>query len=365
MVIPELPQYLSSIGGEDYKGYIIALFTLTAGLSRPFSGKLADTVGRIPVMVVGALVCFISGFIYPFTTTVLAFLALRFFHGFSTGFKPTGTSAYVGDIVPFNRRGEAMGILGVSASTGMAMGPAVGGYMALAYGVDIMFYMSSLLGLLSVAVLLGMSETVSAKVPFSLSLLRISRRDIYEPKVLPPSIVMLLSGYSFGLILTIIPDYSLYVGVANKGLFFAYFTAASIFVRLIAGKASDRYGRAAVLKVSTAGLTFSMAFLALATSPWSFFLAALFLGLAAGTNTPTIFAWTIDLSDPRHRGKAMATMYIALEIGIGLGALCSGWIFNNQSYMFVWTFLSGAFFASLAFIYLLFGSYSSPVLGEV
>jgi len=31
MIIPELPAYLSSLGGEDYKGLIIALFTLTAG----------------------------------------------------------------------------------------------------------------------------------------------------------------------------------------------------------------------------------------------------------------------------------------------------------------------------------------------
>jgi MFS family permease len=53
MIVPELPSYLDSMGGGDYKGLIIALFTVTAGLSRPFSGKLADKVGRIPVMVVG------------------------------------------------------------------------------------------------------------------------------------------------------------------------------------------------------------------------------------------------------------------------------------------------------------------------
>ena len=118
MMIPELPEYLTSLGGADYKGYIIALFTLSAALSRPFSGKLADTIGRIPVMVFGASVCFILGFLYPAVGTVWAFLLLRFFHGFSTGFKPTGTSAYVADVVPENRRGEAMGLLGVFGSLG-------------------------------------------------------------------------------------------------------------------------------------------------------------------------------------------------------------------------------------------------------
>src|SRR5690606_26392454 len=57
MIIPELPNYLSSLGGGEHKGLIIALFTLTAGISRPFSGKLTDQWGRVPVMAVGSIVC--------------------------------------------------------------------------------------------------------------------------------------------------------------------------------------------------------------------------------------------------------------------------------------------------------------------
>ncbi|MCB0677887.1 MAG: MFS transporter, partial [Saprospiraceae bacterium] len=100
MIIPELPAYLSSLGGEDYKGLIISLFTLTAGLSRPFSGKLTDTIGRVPVMVIGTLVCVVCSLLYPFLSSVAGFLLLRLFHGFSTGFKPTASTAYVADIVP-------------------------------------------------------------------------------------------------------------------------------------------------------------------------------------------------------------------------------------------------------------------------
>ena len=92
MMIPELPSYLSAMGGSAYKGWIIALFTITAGISRPFSGKLADTVGRLPVMYIGTLACVICSTLYPVFGFVAGFLALRFFHGFSTGFKPTGTA---------------------------------------------------------------------------------------------------------------------------------------------------------------------------------------------------------------------------------------------------------------------------------
>src|SRR5687768_18566604 len=82
MLIPELPAYLSSLGGSGYKGYIIGLFTLTAGLSRPFSGRLTDTIGRVPVMAIGSFVCVVCILLYQLLSTVAWFLLLRLFHGF-------------------------------------------------------------------------------------------------------------------------------------------------------------------------------------------------------------------------------------------------------------------------------------------
>ena len=84
MMIPELPGYLTNLGGQDYKGLIISLFTLMAGISRPFSGKLTDTVGRVPVMIFGSLVCVVCSFSYTLFAGVAGFLFLRFVHGFST-----------------------------------------------------------------------------------------------------------------------------------------------------------------------------------------------------------------------------------------------------------------------------------------
>lgn len=352
MIIPELPDYLRGIGGEEYIGYIIALFTLTAGLSRPISGKLTDTIGRIPVMIIGALVCFIVGFIYPFTTTVFTFLLLRFFHGFSTGFKPTGTAAYVADVVPEHRKGEAMGILGIAGSIGMAAGPALGGTIAIHFGTTSMFYTSSVVALLSIAVLMGMKETVDNKQKFNWSLLIIYPREILEFRVLSPSLTMMLTAFPFGIVLTLIPDFSTHMGIANKGLWFAVLTSASVSTRFFAGKASDRWGRVRVLKLSTLLLTLSLVFLAFATSTVFFFVAAFLVGIAVGMNSPTIFAWTADLADPQHRGRAMSTMFIALEIGIGVGALVSGWVYKGLASNLDLAFLLGSLGSGLACVYL-------------
>ncbi|PYF75779.1 MFS transporter [Pedobacter nutrimenti] len=352
MLIPELPAYLTAMGGENYKGLIIALFTLTAGISRPFSGKLTDTVGRVPVMAVGSIVCFICGFLYPVLTTVAGFLFLRLIHGFSTGFKPTATAAYVADLVPVSRWGEAMGVHGVCFSTGLAIGPAIGSTITDHFSIDILFYCSSLFALLSIVILANMKETLVEKQAFSLSLLKISRKDIIEWHVIPASLIIFMSYISYGAILTVVPDWSKHLGTSNKGLFFMVFTLSSLLIRFVAGKASDQYGRQIILKISLLLLVVAMTWIGFAASSLSLMGASVLYGVATGMLSPTATAWTVDLSDPEHRGKAMATMYIAVEAGIGAGALLAGWLFISDLSMIPKIFYCCAGMTVLAFVYL-------------
>jgi MFS family permease len=352
MLIPELPAYLSSLGGADYKGFIIALFTLTAGLSRPFSGKLADKVGRVPVMLFGTGVCFVCGFFYPVAATVSGFLLLRLIHGFSTGFQPTGTSAYVADITPLARRGEAIGFHGLAGSLGMASGPAIGSAVTNAFSLSTMFYLSSAFALASVLVLAGLRETAPARERFSWRLLRIGRHEILETRVLAPALVMFLVMFSYGVVLTLVPDLSGHLGIRNKGLFFTCFTLASLGVRFVAGRVSDKYGRVPVLKVSTLILAGAMGCVSLAASPVVFLLGAVLFGIGSGMSSPTLYAWTIDLSDEAHRGRAMGTTYIALEAGIGTSALLAGWLYGNDSARLPQAFWLAAALAIGAFAFL-------------
>ncbi|TSE04577.1 MULTISPECIES: MFS transporter [Aquimarina] len=324
MLIPELPAYLSSINGAEYKGLIISLFTLTAGLSRPFSGKLTDTIGRKPVIVIGAMVCLVSGFLYPILTTVSGFLFLRLLHGFSTGFSPTAISAYVSDIIPRERWGEALGIQGLCFSTGLALGPALGSFIRLHYSFDILFYTSSCIALISIIMVVGIKETLVHKKTFSFSDLRISKNDIIAREVLPSALITFLTYIGFGVILTLIPDWSDHLGIINKGTFFIVFTASSLLIRVIAGKISDAYGRIPVINIGLVILFIALILIGYLNTIKGLLTGAVFYGLAMGILSPALNAWTVDMSDPNHKGKAMATMYIALEAGIGLGAFFSG-----------------------------------------
>tara|TARA_R110002012_G_scaffold101856_1_gene241315 strand:+ start:12100 stop:13194 length:1095 start_codon:yes stop_codon:yes gene_type:complete len=354
MIIPELPAYLTSLGGEDYKGLIIALFTLTAGISRPFSGKLADNIGRIPVMMIGASVCFLVGILYPLLSFVSGFLFLRLVHGFSTGFTPTGESAYIADIVPYQKRGEAMGMFSLFGSMGMAAGPAIGGWLATLFTIDTVFYVSASVAILSILILFRLKETLPPKKPISWRLLQLKRDEIIETRVLVPSGILFLCCFSFGVILTIIPDFSAHLGIENKGLFFGVFTLSSLGIRLLAGKTSDRYGRVPVMRAASATLVCAMVLIAYAESRFALMGSAVLFGCAVGMYSPTTAAWVVDLSLDKFRGRALATMYIALEAGIGIGALTSGFLFANSADNFRLVFLTSAGIAGLAFIALLF-----------
>ncbi len=352
MIIAELPNYLRGLGGEQYLGLIVSLFTLTAGISRPFSGKMTDQWGRIPVMIIGAIVSGTAALLYPVLATVPGFLAIRLLHGFSTGFKPTGTSAYVADIVPSDRRGEALGILSTFGTIGMSSGPAIGSSIFIEYGINALFYTSSVFAVGSVLILFGMKETLQNASKFNLRMILINRSDIYEPKVIIPSIIMVLTAFSFGTVITLAPDFGDFLGVDNRGLFFMVFTGSSLLVRMIGGRLSDLFGRRTVLKYSTALLFISMLIVGLSESQVQFFTGAFVFGLGYGLNSPTLFAWTIDLSPESNRGKGISTLFIFLEIGIGSGALLMGSLYQGIDSRFPSLFVSSAFFSLLAFLYL-------------
>ena len=354
MLIPELSGYLSGMGGSEYIGLIIALFTLTAGVSRPFSGVLTDKVGRKPVMVFGALVCVLCGWLYPVLASVSGFLLLRLFHGFSTGFTPTAISAYIADVVPANRWGEAFGIQGLFFTGGLAIGPALGSTIKLYYSYEVLFYSSCAMAAIAILLIFRLKETLEERHKFTWSMLRISKKDIIAPSVKVPAIATFLVYFSFGMVLTLIPDWSSYLDFENKGSFFIAFTMASLSVRFMAGKASDRYGRKKATSVGLVILLVALLVMGTFNSAIALILGALLYGFSMGILSPALNAWTVDLSPKNEKGKGIATMFIALEVGIGLGALFSGWYYNNTYENIPMTMYACAVLAVFGFFFIFF-----------
>ena len=353
LILPELNNYISILDGADKKGLIITLFTISAAISRPFSGKLADTIGRKKVIYLGIVCSFFVMLIYPFSYSVLFFLILRFLHGFSAGFAPTGATALLTDLIPEKSRGHAMGIWGTFISLGIGVGQTLGSWIYLSFGFTILFLIGALFSLIAFVLIFWIKETLVNQQKFNFKLLRITWKDVFEPNVLPAAFVMLLSAMCSGMIFVLTPDLSTYLGISNKGFFFGIYVIATILIRLLTSSLSDRIGREKTLLIGCFILVISMLLVGTSSSIVSYIFAAIIFGIATGITSPTMFAWTADLSHEDRRGVGAGTMFIALEFGIMFGALLTLVSYDSTKSTIFLTFLIGAMMATIACIYLI------------
>jgi MFS family permease len=328
--LAELTDYIELFSSKSWIGVVIAMFTAGALLSRFFSGRMADRIGRVPVMMIGTLVTAISGCLYVFTTTMGLLLLLRFFHGLSTGWRPVGTTAYLSDIIPTNRRGEALGFLGIAGSTGSAIGPWVGSFIKEEYSFELMFVVASLFGVVALLLTALLPESLENPEKFKWKFLKLSDGDLVAKSAYPALIAITLDTYSFGTILTVSPDFVSELGYSYKGGFLLVIVLSSIVSRFFSGKAADKMNK---VKLLQAGILLSVLSLVLMGFSHSFemiTLAGVIYGISIGVTRPTIFAWTADLAVKGKLALALSTMLIGLELGIFLGAFVSGLIFNGD-----------------------------------
>lgn len=336
IIIPELNDYLSSLykDGQYLKGLIIFLFSLSAAISRPFSGKLSDYIGRKKVMLFGALVGAAVCLAYPLASLyagfsgMIFFFVLRFVHGFSAGFLPTGATAMVTDILPAGKRSLGMGIWGTFISAGFGAGQVLASTITEAWGINGLFMVAAGFGLLTFFIVSGLKETLPKPVKFELKHIKIAPNDVLDPPVMPAATVMFLSVISTGIIFVLAQEISTFLGV-NKGWFFGFYVISTIFVRLFATGLSDIIGRRKTLIIGLFFMAFSMVLVGFSTDIYSFTFSAIVFGLSTGLNSPTIFTWTADLSHVDRRGVGAGTVFIALEAGIMFGSLSTIFTYNN------------------------------------
>ncbi|WP_107038821.1 MFS transporter [Brumimicrobium mesophilum] len=353
LIIPELNEFITLLGGEAFKGLIIGLFTLTAAISRPFSGKMADIVGRKSTMYVGTVVSIIITLIYPLSGTITFFLTLRFFHGFSTGFLPTGATALVTDILPPEKRGQGMGVFGTGIALGLVVGQGLGTPIANTFSLNGLFIISSLTAVISLLLIHSVKETLPTPQPIKFSIFKINIGDVFEKNVLPAAMVMFLTTICTGLILVLTPDKSVYLGIENKGWYYVFYVVSTIAVRLFAGKLSDIIGRRQALIMGVSILIIAMLMTGFAETAFWYTSASFIFGIATGISSPTLFAWMADLSPTHRRGVGSGTLFIALEFGILFGAASTLSIYNNTPESLNFAFTFGAYVAGLALIYLI------------
>jgi MFS family permease len=129
---------------------------------------------------------------------------------------------------------------------------------------------------------------------------------------------------------------------------------STIIIRLLTSSVSDRIGRPQTLIIGVSILITSMVLIALVDSKVSYIIAAIVFGFATGMSSPTLFAWTADLSHKDRRGVGAGTLFLALEFGIISGSVITLFVYDNSPTGIYRAFLIGAGSAVLALVVLIF-----------
>ncbi|WP_412679324.1 MFS transporter [Brevibacillus centrosporus] len=336
MLIPTLPVFITDKGGDQLAvGLVVSLFTVSALLVRPFTGKALDSMGRRPVLLSGLAIFLFSVFGYYWMASVALVLALRFVHGIGWGIVTTTYGTIVSDIIPAERRGEGMGYFGMFTNLAMAVGPLIGLSVSQSFGYGWLFGISG--GLTGVAMIL--TRMVEIKAPISMTQPSAAAGGgLFEKKALFPALLALLTGVMYGGVVSFITLFGQEVGIENVGLYFLFNAISLMLVRPLAGKLFDKKGPFWVLMPGGVLTGIAVVVLSYSTTELGLIAAAILFGIGAGSVQPSLQAWTIQRVDPSRRGAATGTFFSAFDLGIGGGAMILGAIAKQTGFAMMYRY---------------------------
>lgn len=348
MLLPTLPLYAQTIGGnETVAGTIVAVFTLSAVMVRPWFGNMLDRKGRKLILIIGVGIFFVSALAYNLVFSIITLLALRVVHGIGWGASTTATGTIASDVIPAVRRSEGMGYYGISATIAMSVGPALGLYLVAYRSYAVLFTGSAILAALGLAGSFFINYEIPRKIQEGAKA-PLRKGVILEKTAIPPALVLFFITLTYGGIVTFLPSYAADRGVENIGIFFTVYALVLLLGRPIIGKLADRYGARKFLVPGILLIAIALVLLVKASSLPIFLLVAVVYGLGFGTVQPILNALVISLSPPERRGAANATFAVAMDLGIGLGAVTLGFIAQKMGYEYMYG--CSAIFALLALI---------------
>ena len=327
LIMPLLPLYLHDTfhASEQMIGIVLAGYTVTALVIRPFGGYIVDSFPRKAVL----MICYFAFFIffagYFLAWTVLLFAIIRTMHGFAFGSTSVAISTMAIDVLYPSRRAEGIGYYGLSNNLAMAVGPTIAIYMYdIVPDFHYMFAMSlatSGIGLLFLSRIKPRErQVVKEKPPMSLD-------RFFLLKGWREGVTTACFSFSYGVLSTYLAIYGeKELGITSgTGTFFMLMAIGLIASRLLGGR-SLRQGR--ITHNAGEGMVMSLVgytLFALVQELWAYYSAALIIGLGNGHLCPAYQTMFINLAPNSQRGTANSSYLTSWDVGVGLGVLVGGW----------------------------------------
>lgn len=336
--------------GDAAAGFASSAFVVGATVARIFAGHVVDSLGRRRMLLVSLAVVTLACAAYLPASSLGLLVAVRLVHGAMYAVASTAVMTLAQSVIPASRRAEGTGYFALGTTLATALGPAAGLMLVSAAGYPGMFWATT--GVAAVGLAFGLAlrvpdEPASAR-PHLVRGFRLG--GILHPAVVPIGLFMLIVGVAYAGVITYLNGYAEQRGLgAGAGLFFLAYALVTLVMRFVLGRVQDRRGDNAVVGLGLVCFAASLVLLAVARQDAVVVLAGALCGLGYGTLMPAAQAIAVRLVPPHQMGTGISTLYLGVDVGIGLAPLPLGALLAAGGYLWMYLVLAG--FVVLAGVY--------------
>lgn len=331
-------------------GLASGIFIVGALVARLVISRYMDFIGRKRMLIFSVIIHAVCTFGYHYIDSMFFLCTLRFVQGITYGMASTVIATTVASIVPESRRGEGIGYFTLSITLGSAIGP----FLGISLPQINPLYALVLCDILSVSIIIlsFILNVVEIKVGFRqrVEVKSFRLRTFIEPTAIPISVVALLGAIGYSAVMSYIGAYSEAIGLLLGGsLFYVAYSIACLFFRPISGVMIDRYGNHVVMIPVLFTMILGFIAIAIAESNIMLLVGAVLVGIGYGTIPSAGQTIAVQKVKLNKFSLATSTLYIALDLGNGVGPYILGMVVPIYGFRAV--YFCSAVAALLAFLF--------------
>jgi len=317
-LLPTAPFRVLDLGGTEAEaGLFLGFLTFASAGSAPFTGALADRVGRRRMLVVCGLVISLLSIGYALAASYWLPLALAVLHGLFWSGLLSASAAYLTDAVPESRRAEGIGYWGLSTIVAVAVAPGLGLWL-YHRGWPWLCASTGLLNLAMAGIAWTLPESAVKEGEPLLS------RRLVEWRILLLSLTLFLYSFGYGAITSFAGLYAASRGIRPTSLYYTTFALAVLVTRPTVARFADRVGHRRVLYPCLLLISAGLAILALWSSRRGLIASGVIFGVGFGAAYPVYVAHLLRHVHAERRGAAFGAVLAAFDTGIGTGSIVTG-----------------------------------------
>lgn len=336
LVLPLLPYYAKEYdAGGAAVGLLTSVFAAAQLLSAPIWGRLSDRWGRRPIILVGMLASAGGYLFFALSQALWMLYATRLLQGVGGG--TIGViQAYVSDAVEPKERAKALGWLTAAASTGVALGPALGSQLATWFGPQAPGFFAAALCLLNVlSAWRLLPEPARERSTASRRSLFGSLAEVVRHPALPASAMVWVYSLAMMAFMALQAILALYLmerfGVTKGqiGWFYTYVGVVSVLMRAWAlGRILDRYGEVLVMRFGAFAMTLGFLLIPAAVHPALFIPVMTLIPVGTAMLFPTSTSMLTQRVRKEEVGQALGVQQSFRGISGIVGPAWAGAIFE-------------------------------------